>query len=339
MLQNSNQKGTSINPKKIKEEPGFFDGSSTAIQRGVKAGLGKVAVSLMGTEEENREVAKNDPLQHQLYQAAIQKDGIVKTGTLDQFIERGYKKGKKDAMQFVKDNSPNESDGIGAQVFNSLGDYGVRGVIGRNAAGAGFVVGTSTHDYVYEKLIESGVDERTASKAAMNDGIVDVISMTIPVYRGKGVVKNTGLIAAPVAIAEGGRAINNALLHDKGYSNQAKEYDFSVEGVLTGVVLGGAINRGSAYLENRKTRIEDNAQENLQETAEINDELTTDLSRKINDEYNSLGLPKDDVIAAEKIKQNRNSVESQILNKQPINIPHQDIPEPVIRKTVNIAPT
>lgn len=129
-LKPSSRSGTPTDPKKLKEAPGFFTGGSTAVQRGAKAGLGKVAVSLMGTEEENRKAAEGDPLQQQLYQAAIQKDGVIKTGTIEQFTEREYKEGKKDTMQFVKDNSPNEGDGMGAQILNSLGDYGTRGVIG-----------------------------------------------------------------------------------------------------------------------------------------------------------------------------------------------------------------
>ena len=94
--------GVKTDPKKLKEEPGFFSGSSTAVQRGVKAGLGKVAVSLMGTGEENQAAAKDDPLQMQLYQSAIQRDGVVATGTFEQFTERAYNEGKKDTMQFIK---------------------------------------------------------------------------------------------------------------------------------------------------------------------------------------------------------------------------------------------
>jgi hypothetical protein len=42
----------------------------------VKSGLGKVAVSLIGSEEENRKAAEDDSLQLQLYQAAVQKMGL-----------------------------------------------------------------------------------------------------------------------------------------------------------------------------------------------------------------------------------------------------------------------
>ena len=150
----SARSGTPTDPKKLKDAPGFFTGSSTAIQRGVKSGLGKVAVSLIGSEEENRKAAEDDPLQLHLYQAAVQKDGVIKTGSYEQFTEREYKKSKKDTMQFVKDNSPNEGDGMGAQILNSVGDYGTRGVIGGSTAGGAYVVGKSTKDYVYNKLIE-----------------------------------------------------------------------------------------------------------------------------------------------------------------------------------------
>lgn len=327
--------GVKTDPKKLKEEPGFFSGSSTAVQRGIKAGLGKVAVSLMGTEEENQAAAKNDPLQMQLYQSAIQKDGVVATGTFEQFTERAYNEGKKDTMQFIKDNSPNEGDGMAAQVLNSLGDYGTRGVVGGSTAGAAYVVGTSTKDYVYNKLIASGVDEETAQKASTNDGLVDGITMAVPVFRGPGIVKNTGLVAAPVAITEAERAVNNNMLSDKGYEKQAKEYEFSTENVVTGLILGGAINRGTAYLDARGNKIAEQTTEQAQTTAELKEEILPNIAKRIHDEYTELGLQSNNIETREKTKQNINAVENQLLNKQPINVPHPDIPEPPAKPRLN----
>lgn len=332
----NSQTGIRTDPTKLKEEPGFFSGSSTAVQRGVKAGLGKVAVSLMGTEEENRKAAKNNTLQQQLYQTAIQKDGVIKTGTIEQYTERKYKEGKKDTMQFVKDNSPNESDGIAAQVLNTLGDYGTRGVIGGSTAGGAYVVGKSTKDYVYNKLIESGVDEDTAQKASWNDGFVDGLGMAVPVYRGAGVVKNIGLVAAPVALAEAGHAINENMLSDKGYKKQAKEYEFSTENVMTGLIVGSAINRGTAYLDARgKNTAVDQTPEQAQTIAEIKDDVIPAIAKRLDDEYSELGLHSENIETREKIKQNNNVAEKQLMSGQPINVPHSDIPEPPIKPKLN----
>lgn len=336
-LKASSRSGTSTDPKKLKEDPGFFSGSSTAIQRGVKAGLGKVAVSLMGTEQENLEAAKDSKLQQQLYQVAVQKDGVIKTGTLEQYTERAYQKGRKDTMQFAKDNSPNESDGMGAQILNSLGDYGTRGVLGGSTAGSAYVVGMSTKDYVYNKLIDSGVDEVTAQKASLNDGFVDGLGMVVPVYRGAGIARNVGLVATPVALTEAGHAINEHMLDSKGYKKQAKEYEFSTENVMTGLILGGAINRGTAYLETHGNKPLTQTQEQAQATAEIKESVIPDVAKRIEDEYNELGLHSDDIETREKIKQNTNAVEHQLLNKQPINVPHPDIQEPSVRPTLNKA--
>lgn len=332
----SSRSGTPTDPKNLKEEPGFFSGSSTAIQRGVKSGLGKVAVSLMGTEQENFDAAKDSKLQEQLYQLAVEKDGVIKTGTFEQYTERAYKDGKKDTMQFVKDNSPNEGDGMGAQIINSLGDYATRGAIGGGVAGGAYVVGTSTKDYVYNKLIESGVDEDTAQKASTNDAIVDGFGMVVPVYRGAGLLKNAGLIAAPVALIEAGHAINENLLENKGYKKQAKEYEFSTENVMTGLILGGAINRGTAYLDSRgigKTKKQ--TQEQAQTTAEIKDEVIPAIAKRLEDEYNELGLHSKDIETREKIKQNRNVAEAQIMSRQPINVPHSDVSEPIAKPKLN----
>lgn len=332
-MQPSNQSGTPLDPKKVKDAPGFFDGSSTAVQRGSKARLNKVVLSLLGSEQDNLDAARNSHLQKQLYEEAKRQGKVGANVTFEQYTSQSYQHSKKQTMQAIKDNSANESDGLGAQILNSLGDYGTGGLIGRNAAGAAYVVGTSTHDYTYNKLIDSGVDQRTANKAALNDGVIDAIGMAVPVYRGPGALKNTGLIAAPVAISEAVRSINHDLLQDKGYSQQAKEYEFSTEGVLTQIALGGSINRGTAYLENRNTKKVEKTQEQLQEEAEIKDEVVTDLSKKIQDEYSELGLPENDVVAAEKVKQNRNAVEQQILNKEPINPPHTDVKQPPVALT------
>lgn len=335
-LKPSTQSGTPTDPKKLKEAPGFFTGGSTAVQRGAKAGLGKIAVSLMGTEEENRKAAEDDPLQQQLYQAALQKDGVIKTGTIEQFTERKYKEGKKDTMQYVKDNSPNEGDGMGAQILNSLGDYGTRGVIGGSTAGGAYVVGKSTKDYIYNKLIESGVDEDTAQKASWNDGFVDGLGIAVPVYRGAGVVKNIGLVAAPVALTEVGHAINENMLSDKGYKKQAKEYEFSTENVMTGLIVGGAINRGTAYLDARgKNKVVDQTPEQAQTIAEIKDEVIPAIAKRLDDEYSELGLHSDNIETREKIKQNRNVAEAQIMSGQPVNVPHPEISEPPIKPKLN----
>lgn len=328
--------GTPTDPKNLKEEPGFFSGSSTAIQRGVKSGLGKVVVSLMGTEEENLDAAKDSKLQQQLYQLAVEKDGVIKTGTFEQYTERVYKEGKKDTMQFIKDNSPNEGDGMGAQILNSLGDYATRGAIGGGVAGGAYVVGTSTKDYVYNKLIDSGVDEATAQKASWNDGFVDGLGMAVPIYRGAGALKNASLVAAPVVLTEAGHAINENLLENKGYKKQAKEYEFSTENVMTGLILGGAINRGTAYLDSRgnKKALEQTPEE-AQTTAEIKDEVITAIAKRLEDEYNELGLHSSDIETREKIKQNRNVAEAQIMSGQPINVPHSDVSEPIARPKLN----
>ena len=333
--QSSNQSGVNIASKNIKSEPRFFDGTSTAIQRGAKAGLNKVALSLFGTEQENLDTIKIDPLQKQLYEEAKRQRKIGTNVTVEQYISQSYKDTKKQTMQTIANNSPNETDGMGAQVLNSLSDYGARGIVGGSILGGAYVVGTSTHDYTYNKLIASGVDKSTAKKAALNDGVADAIGMAVPIYRGVGMVKNAGLIAAPVAVIEGGRAVNNTILDNEGYDQQAKQYEFSMESVLTGLVLGATINRGTAYFENRKVKSREQTPEQVQETGEIKDELTTDISQRVNEDFDHSTNTHhaNDVVANEQNKQNKNAVENQITNGQKINVPHPNVPEPKSKAT------
>lgn len=336
--QSSSQVGVNTDPKKLKPEPSFFSGASTAIQRGVKSGVGKVALSLLGDDSGNKQAAQDDVLTKQLYEVDKEKGRIGSDVTYDQWLDKEYSQDRKGVMNYIGKNQATESDGMGAQILQGLGDYGVRGVAGGSPLGAAYVTGTSTQSYTYNKLRASGVDENTAQKAALNDGIVDAIGMALPVYRWDGVLKNIGLVAAPVAITEGGHAVNKSMLESKGYKKQAQEYQFSKENVLTGLVLGGLINRGTAYLENRggsNGKPSEPTQEQAQTTAEISDDLTTDLSAQINDEYNQQGLHSDHPETLEKIKQNRNAVESQLMQGQAVNVPHNNISAPPIKAQLN----
>ena len=230
------QAGTNTNPKNLKK-PSFFDGASTAVQRGAKSGIGKVALSLLGSDAENKKAAQDDALTKQLYEIDKEKGRVASDVTYDQWLDKEYSQDRKGVMNYIGENQATESDGAGAQILQGLSDYGIRGIAGGSPLGAAYVTGTSTQSYTYNKLRASGVDAGTAQKAALNDGIVDAISMAVPVYRGSGILKNIGLVAAPVAVMEGGHAVNKAILESNGYDHQAKEYQFSKENVLTGLVL------------------------------------------------------------------------------------------------------
>lgn len=334
----SSQAGIVTDPKNLKPSPNFFSGTTTAVQRGVRSGVGKIALSLLGSDAENKKAAQDDTLTKQLYEIDKEKGRVASDVTYDQWLDKEYSQDRKGVMNYIGENQATESDGTGAQILQGLSDYGIRGIAGGSPLGAAYVTGTSTQSYTYNKLRASGVDAGTAQKAALNDGIVDAISMAVPVYRGSGILKNIGLVTAPVAVMEGGHAVNKAILENNGYDHQAKEYQFSKENVLTGLVLGGLINRGTAYLHSRTSNNGSTGNptpEQQQTTAEINDSVTTDLSQNISDEFSELGLHSDDIVTREKIKQNRNVAESQIMQGVPVNVPHADVSAPPIKTPLN----
>ncbi|KQK43089.1 hypothetical protein AQ484_11085 [Acinetobacter baumannii] len=75
--------------------------------------------------------------------------------------------------------------------------------------------------------------------------------------------------------------------------------------------------------------------EEAQTTAEIKDEVIPAIAKRLEDEYNELGLHSSDIETREKIKQNRNVAEAQIMSGQPINVPHSDVSEPIARPKLN----
>lgn len=352
------QQAASVDRKSINDEGvGFFDGSSTAIQRGVKAGVNKVALSLFGSEEDNLRAATENPLQQQLYESAKAKGEIGKDTTLEQYTSNVYNKQKSETLKKIKDNSPTPMDGTGAVVFQALSDYGSRGIIGGGVWGGGYVVGISSRDYEYEKLLSLDVDQQTARTASNILGVTDGVGMIVPVFRaGKGLqgaAVNAGLIAAPVAVMEGGRTVVNQQLNDKGYEHQAVEYKTTKESLLTGLILGGLINRGTAFLHNRNAKnqesqinegiesevksdtvtLDGDAIDNIQ----VQDDLITSLSDSIRRDFeNDIHTHHEgNIEATEKSKQNVNSVEQQIVNKQSINPPHSGVPEPKQKLTAS----
>lgn len=263
-----NAKGLGKAPKQ-KKEPGLFDGAASAIPRGLVAGAVKVADTVSKPFER---VA--DHLQYSIDD--VQNGGL--DGALDvrepsfSDVHEAKNKDRRDALVLeIEQLQDAKNTGTAGNILFSLSDYGIRALGGgliAGPAGAAALTGASETNYSRDELIHKGVDEATATKAALIDGGIAAVSTAFPLSYG---LKGTGGLATDAAISvggatalsQGGQFASGELLKSKGYDKQAKKYEVTGESIVTDALLNtlffGAA-RGAAHYANRSaTQIEADA--------------------------------------------------------------------------------
>ncbi|MEJ5038013.1 transglycosylase SLT domain-containing protein [Acinetobacter johnsonii] len=246
-------------PKQPKKEVGLFDGAATAIPRGVAAG----AVKVYDTAKKPFERVA-DHLQYSIDD--VRNGGL--DGALDvrekSFSEVHEEKNKdrRDAlvMQVEELQDAPNSGFVGNMLFG-ISDMGTRVLAGAplGPVGAALTTGVTEVNYSREDLIHKGVDEDTATTAALIDGGVAAASTVLPLSYGfkgtGGLVKDAALsIGGATALSTAGQYASGQVLESEGYDKQAKKYEITGESVATDVVLntlmfGGA--RGASHYLNR----------------------------------------------------------------------------------------
>ncbi|RKG50851.1 lytic transglycosylase domain-containing protein [Acinetobacter cumulans] len=254
-----NAKGLGKAPKQ-KKEVGLFDGAASAIPRGLVAGAVKVADTVSKPFER---VA--DHLQYSIDD--VQNGGL--DGALDvrepsfYDVHKAKNKDRRDALVLeIEQLQDAQNTGTAGNILFSLSDYGVRALGGGLIAGpvgAAALTGASETNYSRDELIHKGVDESTATKAALIDGGIAAVSTALPLSYG---LKGTGGLAADAAISvgvatalsQGGQFASGELLKSEGYDKQAKKYEVTGESIATDALLNtlffGAA-RGAAHYANR----------------------------------------------------------------------------------------
>ena len=255
-----NAQGLGKAPKKPKKETGLFDGAATAIPRGVAAG----AVKVYDTAKKPFERVA-DHLQYSIDD--VRNGGL--DGALDvreksfSDVHEEKNKDRRDAlvMQVEELQDAPNSGFVGNMLFG-ISDVGTRALGGgliAGPAGAAALTGISETNYSREDLIHKGVDEDTATTAALIDGGVAAASTVLPLSYGfkgtSGLVKDAALsIGGATALSTAGQYASGQVLESGGYDKQAKKYEITGESVATDVVLntlmfGGA--RGVSHYLNR----------------------------------------------------------------------------------------
>ena len=246
-------------PKQPKKEVGLFDGAVTAIPRGVAAG----AVKVYDTAKKPFERVA-DHLQYSIDD--VQNGGL--DGALDvreksfSNVHEEKNKDRRDAlvMQVEELQDAPNSGFVGNMLFG-ISDMGTRVLAGAplGPVGAALTTGVTEVNYNREDLIHKGVDEDTATTAALIDGGVAAASTVLPLSYGfkgtGGVIKDAALsVGGATALSTAGQYASGQVLESEGYDKQAKRYEVTGESVATDVVLntlmfGGA--RGASHYLNR----------------------------------------------------------------------------------------
>ncbi|MEG2560537.1 MAG: transglycosylase SLT domain-containing protein [Acinetobacter sp.] len=311
-----------INPSEVKKV-GAWDNSLFSVPRGIAVGTLKAGSTIAKPVQR---VA--DTLAY-TFNDDYDKPLDVRKEQLSQYVDRQSAERTKTTLGVIEEIEDRENTGAVGQFGLGISDLVTRAVLGGvvgGVGGAALLTGTSSGDYAYNYLRATGVDHDTALKVGLTQGVVDGATVAIPVYRGPGLLKNTGLIAAPVGIFEGGRELSNNILDSAGYEQQASRYEFSKTGLSVEIALAILFNRGTAYLHNRvaKNKItQEQADRISQDGAEAADDAAAHLVTQLGREMDDTIIPHtDNPVRDEQSRQNLNTAMNQIQSGQPVNVPH-----------------
>ena len=245
-------------PQQPKKEVGLFDGAVTAIPRGVAAGVVK---AYDAAKKPFEPVA--DLLQYSIDD--FQNGGLEKS--FSDVHEEKNKDRREALVMLVEELQDAPNSGLVGNMLFGVSDYATRALIGAplGPGGAALTIGVTEVNYSREDLIQKGVDEDTATTAALIDGGVAAASTVLPLSYGfkgtGGLVKDAALsIGGATALSTVGQYASGQVLESEGYDKQAKKYEITGESVGTDLALNalmfGAARGASRYLNKTPEQVE-----------------------------------------------------------------------------------
>lgn len=216
------------NTLSIPPTPGFFEGVTEAPAAGLSRGVAKLALPAAETM---------DPI---LSHISKPIDELLGTGLSD-FFDRDLIKARSAVQNFAPD--PNTT-GFAGQIINSLVDVGGRGALGFAAggpAGAAALVGAPETSATYSELKHKGVDDNTATVAALTQGTLSGVGAVVPMSFGANGLKNILAYGPGINVAQG--AINRGAMHgilkSGGYTEIADQYQWlDAQSIAVDAILG-----------------------------------------------------------------------------------------------------
>ncbi|RZN40394.1 hypothetical protein FEK48_13140 [Escherichia sp. E2593] len=242
---------TQANPARPEDyDPTFFQGSASALPRGIAEGATGLAQSAVGFSKR----LISDPALADAVAPTVNMFRVMFPDA-DKQLNESYDSlsdSLKSARAYVKPDPA--SQGTAAEVLNGLGQFVP--AIGATIAG-GPVIGASTafgstYEQSYQDFRAKGVDESTARNLAAQQSTFNAAGMALPAALGKTLLTR---IASGVGINVGFGGINRfsvgETLEEKGYSDMAKQYRvWDGQAVMIDAVLGGAFG-GAHHLSAR----------------------------------------------------------------------------------------
>lgn len=339
-----NAKGIKHQPT-VKKEIGLFDGSATAIPRGVVAGAVKTIDTIAKPFERVKDhvsFALNDD-------DDFMKPLDTRKQDFGQYHDELNVERKNTLVMEIEQLEDKQNTGLIGNIGFGLSDYLTRAALGSLAGGlpgAAAVTGISETNYSYDYLTNKGVDEDTALGVAVVDGVVAGGATVLPLSYGfkgaGGIIKDAALsVGGATAITTGGQYASGEILKSEGYEKQAQKYEITKESVGTELILNGLLFGAGRFAQSRLNADAATELNNL-DVDRIEAKNTQIESALVTNELefeNTLSpvQPADPIQHNNHLK-NLDTAQEQILTGRPVNVPHA-VQGKEKRKPVSIAPS
>lgn len=227
------------NPATTLPEPGFWDGSGTALFSGIGQGLAQLTLQAAQYG--------NDPTQMISLNVESDEDNLARREHIGDMRNEMTERMRPDAA----------TSGTAAQVLFGLGDAGSRFAFGLASGGmpvGAVTAGTSMGEQRFAELKGQGVDTKTAAIAGAIEGGVIGVGAFLPAARlfSAPAVDLAATAGANVGLGIAARGGVGAVLEKNGYTQQSQQYKaldatgLAVDGLLGGLFWGAgrAMTRG-----------------------------------------------------------------------------------------------
>lgn len=227
------------NPATTLPEPGFWDGSGTALFSGIGQGLAQLTLQAAQYG--------NDPTQMISLSVESDEDNLARREHIGDMRNELTERMRPDAA----------TSGTAAQILFGLGDAGSRFAFGLASGGmpvGALTAGTSMGEQRFTELKGQGVDTKTAAIAGAIEGGVIGVGAFLPAARlfSAPAVDLAATAGANVGLGIAARGGVGAVLEKNGYTQQAQQYKaldatgLAVDGLLGGLFWGAgrAMTRG-----------------------------------------------------------------------------------------------
>ncbi|MFL1551736.1 hypothetical protein ACI77I_22030 [Pseudomonas sp. D47] len=227
------------NPATTLPDPGFWDGSGTALFSGIGQGLAQLTLQAAQYG--------NDPTQMISLNIESDEDNLARREQIGDMRNELTERMRPDAA----------TSGTAAQVLFGLGDAGSRFAFGLASGGmpvGALTAGSSMGEQRFTELKGQGVDTKTAAIAGAIEGSVIGVGAFLPAARlfSAPAVDLAATAGANVGLGIAARGGVGAVLEKNGYTQQAQQYKaldatgLAVDGLLGGLFWGAgrAMTRG-----------------------------------------------------------------------------------------------